>query len=421
MTQRPEIHPFAPLRLEPKLTATLRNGINVDIIPCTSYQVITFILSIEGGDCEAPMPRFADLLCMSLRRGTARYTAEQIAEALDHSGTSLSIVPFSHHISIDIVVNNQYFDEMMRLLKSIILQPTIPADTLEVDKEMLVAGIKHLRERTQEQAVNAVLAKYYGPNHPKGIIADENKVAQISRETLLQFHERHTSAAGMRITLAGNVGEHHIAALNDTIGDIAATPVPPLVIREPQFTGLGEVIKVPMLGKLQSSIAMRGAGPLRSHPDFIPLRIATMLLGGFFGSRLMQNVREKKGLTYGIRAQIVGFSDESPITIITDCNLERSATVLQEIRNEMELLCTTVATDDEMARLRQHICSELLKQVDTPFDRAAFLAKAARDNFGEGYIADHLQIINRITPEELRDVAARYLKPERFVTAMTTA
>lgn len=421
MTLRPDIHPFGPLRLEPARTATLSNGIPVTYIPDPQCPVLTLALNTTGGENEAAVPRMPDLLGQSLRRGTASHSAEYIAERIDHSGSALNIAGASHHVGATLVLNAQYFDEIAELLRSMLQSPTIPEPTFEIDKAMFVAERRQQLERTRERAFDACVAHFYGPAHPQGRIPTELQLQGITRDALLDFHRRHFVADGASIVLSGNITDSHLARLDDIFGHDWGGPNSGLILKAPEPTGLGEVVEVPMPGKRQSSIVMRAAAPLRSHDDFIPLRIAVTLLGGFMGSRLMQNVREKKGLTYGINAYLLGLRDESTVTIVTDCNLERAATVLQEIRHEMEALGSTLASTDELKRLRQHMSSALLKLIDTSIARAALIAKGARDGFGEEYIKRHLEILSGITSEEIRDVAARYLRPDRFVTAMTTA
>ena len=165
-------------------------------------------------------------------------------------------------------------------------------------------------------------------------------------------------------------------------------------------------------GAVQSAIKIRIGAIPRSHPDYIPLRILITALGGYFGSRLMKNIREEKGFTYGISASLSGRRHEGYIDIETQCDSAYTWKVIDEISAEISRLQHEPLGREELLKVKKYIISSLTKVLDTPSARADYASTDFLYGTGADYFNRQVEITDRITPEELTEVARLHLKPD---------
>ena len=147
----------------------------------------------------------------------------------------------------------------------------------------------------------------------------------------------------------------------------------------------------------------------RRHPDYIKLRLLATVLGGYFGSRLMANIREDKGYTYGINASLSGRSFDGYIGISTECDTQHCWNVIAETKKEMVRLCDEPIPEQELKVVKRHLLSDLVKTLDTPFNIAAYIGSMFCYGIYPTYFNDQVQEIIDANSSDLLDVAKHYL------------
>ena len=167
---------------------------------------------------------------------------------------------------------------------------------------------------------------------------------------------------------------------------------------------------------MQSAIKIGIPTILRTHPDYIPLRILITALGGYFGSRLMQNIREDKGYTYSISALLIGMRNNSCITISSQCATAYTQKVIEEIIKEIHKLQTEPISTDELERVKAYMRGDLAKTTDTPFTLSDYYCAAITNNIPEDYFIKQSMAIDNITPATLQDMAIKYLATNQMLT-----
>ena len=196
-----------------------------------------------------------------------------------------------------------------------------------------------------------------------------------------------------------------------------------------QFTPIYDwnAFQVPTIGALkvvdkpdavQSAIAIAIPAVPRRHPHYFKLRVLITLLGGYFGSRLMTNIREEKGYTYGISAVLAGREHCSYIGISTECMTQYTWAVIDEIKVEMERLRNQLVTDEELNTVRQYMISDLVKTLDTPFSVASYVSSTITFGVYPSYYKDQVKAIEQVTPADLQEMARIYLREERMLIAV---
>lgn len=180
----------------------------------------------------------------------------------------------------------------------------------------------------------------------------------------------------------------------------------------------GTVEKIVKKDAKQSSIVMTLPAVGRNHPDYIPLHIAVSALGGYFGSRLMLEIRERLGLTYGISASLLGSEEGAYIQIQADTDCDKVERLCNEVKKELLKMVSQPPADSELTRLRQSLLSSQAAILDSPFSIIDYHISRLTASIPDGYFEKKLQAITQLTPETISRVAAKYFKPDELRTAI---
>ncbi len=165
---------------------------------------------------------------------------------------------------------------------------------------------------------------------------------------------------------------------------------------------------------VQASIRIARNFPNRHHPDFQKMQVLNNVFGGYFGSRLMTNIREDKGYTYGIHSYLVNNIQESALLISTEAGKEVCAPAIEEVYKEMNLLREELIDEEELQQARNFAIGSILGDLDGPFHVAGRWKNILLNGLDGNYFKEGVRIIKTITPEELQELAIKYLDPSAF-------
>jgi predicted Zn-dependent peptidase len=165
---------------------------------------------------------------------------------------------------------------------------------------------------------------------------------------------------------------------------------------------------------VQGSIRMARPFPNRHHPDFTPSQVLNTVLGGFFGSRLMLNIREEKGYTYGIHSYLLNHLEHSAWMISTEAGRDVSEATIEEVKKEMKLLREEPVEEDELLLVKNYMIGGLLGELDGPFQIIGRWKNIVLHGLPEDYFDASVKKIKSVTAEQLQQLAQQYLDPESF-------
>ena len=163
---------------------------------------------------------------------------------------------------------------------------------------------------------------------------------------------------------------------------------------------------------MQSAVKLGTTTIMRTHPDYLKLRVLITLFGGYFGSRLMSNIREEKGYTYGISAGIMFYPGSGLLGISTETANEYVESLIQEVYKEIDKLQNDKVTPEELAMVRNYMLGEMCRNYESPFSLADAWMFILTSGLDDDYFARSLQAVKEVTPEEIRELAGRYLCKE---------
>ncbi len=213
--------------------------------------------------------------------------------------------------------------------------------------------------------------------------------------------------------VAGKIPAGLLAQLNRFFGDLPASlldcPVHPIL---PATTKKYRIDNDPQ--GMQGAIRLARLFPNRHHPDFIPAQLLNAVLGGFFGSRLMSNIREDKGYTYGIHSYLMNLQQQSAWMISTEAGKEVTEATLTEVYREMERLRNEPVGEEELLLVRNYMMGGLLGDLDGPFQLMGRWKNLILHGVDESYFYKTIDTIKHLTAEELQQLAQRYLQQDAF-------
>lgn len=417
-TVRPEIHTPVPVSLPPLRELALDNGVPMKIYDRPDLEMVGITVSNLGGIAEAPNPQTAIVGAEMRNYGSGNMTGEQIADALELKGAFLKSFSTSHHTSSTILCVSDKVRAVIPVAREAIMNSVFP------EKETgIIAGRKaeecEIAQTTEMFKVNTRSKELlFGKNHPLARTPLAEDFRSVRRDDIVSFYKATCTPANMTIYAYGRITPEIEDEINRSFGSIFFDSNSELKLDivpfDPIKATVYEHIKVE--NSAQSSLEVSIPAIDRSHPDYLALRLAAMALGGYFGSRLQQNIREDKGLTYGISAALLGRQEGAYVSVRTSCNTEFLNEVKEEIFNEMRRLSTEPMGEEELYRLRLAEISSLMDVTDSPESIIGFYRTIYTENLPDDYFDRRIAAVENIDAQTIMRVSAAYLLPEKAIT-----
>lgn len=412
-TIQPEIQPLKNFHIQTPVRTTLPNGIPLTVINAGEQEVVRMDVLFSGGRWQQSQKLQALFTNRMLREGTTKYTAATIAEKLDYYGSWLELSSSSEYAYITVYSLNKYLVKTLEVVESMIKEPLFPQKELQTILDTNIQQYLVNTSKVDFLAHRSLLKSLYGEQHPCGKIVMEEDYHTITPEVLREFYERHYHSGNCSIFLSGKVTDDIISRVTDIFG----IPFGQYQLQMPKlsfpFAAIPEKrIFTEREDAMQSAVKMGCTTITREHPDYPKLRVLMTLFGGYFGSRLMSNIREDKGYTYGISAGVVFYPDSGLLIVSTETDNEYVEPLIQEVYHEIDRLHQDPVSAEELRMVRNYMLGEMCRSYESPFSLSDAWIFITTSGLKDDYFARSLQAVNEITPAEIQDLAQRYLCKE---------
>ena len=412
-TIQPEIQTLKNLRILAPVRTTLPNGVPLTVINAGEQEVIRMDILFAGGRWQQSQKLQALFANRMLREGTAKYTAATIAEKLDYYGSWLELSTSSDYAYITVYSLNKYLAKTLEVVESMIKEPLFPEKELRTILDTNIQQYMVNSSKVDFLAHRSLLKSLYGEQHPCGKVVMEEDYHAITPEVLRDFYKRYYHSGNCSIFLSGKVTEDTIRRVTDTLG----VPFGQYQLQVPKlefpFAAVPEKrIFTEREDAMQSAVKMGCTTITREHPDYPKLRVLMTLFGGYFGSRLMSNIREEKGYTYGISAGIMFYPDSGVQIISTETDNEYVEPLIREVYHEIDKLHQEPVSVEELTMVRNYMLGEMCRSYESPFSLSDAWIFIATSGLPDDYFARSLHAVNEITPAEIQELAQRYLCKE---------
>lgn len=394
----------------------LTNKIPVYAINAGTQDLIKIEFLFAAGMFQQKEPLQAATVNTMLEEGTSKMNASEIADAVDYYGAFLETSVSQDHASVILYTLTKHLKTTLPIVEQVIKDASFPQQEL----------VTHLTNKKQKFLVNkqkvANVARkrftelLFGEKHPYGINVTEEDFNKINIPLLKEFYKTFYTSNNCKIVLAGKIGEDVYTLLNDHFGgDDWKGAANPTIIVPPTQTTPEKKQLIYKEEALQSAIRIGKLMFNKTHNDYQPLQVLNAIYGGYFGSRLMSNIREDKGYTYGIGSGLVSLNNGGYFFITTEVGVDVCASAIHEIYFEMDRLKEELVTEDELKLVKNYLLGTFLRSVDGPFAMAERFKSIMTYNMGYDYFTKYIATIKAISASQLRDLANQYFDKNSMI------
>lgn len=415
-TQPPKTGLPQSIALPTTQTTTLNNGIKLMSLKAGTQNVLRLSIVFRAGTRYQSAPFVASAMLNMLSEGSRGFSSSAIADHLDFYGIYYDTNIDRDYSMITISCLNKFLGETLTLLEDMVTNPLFDENELRIYATKRKQNIRIEREKPSFIAREEFSKALFGESHPYGVASDEALYDSLTRSDLLDHYSKYYSADNCFAVCSGMIEEDELERIKAFLNTIPRREVH-------SHEGFALPISIPEViversGALQSSIRMGKVLFTKSHPDFSAMQILSTVLGGYFGSRLVSNLREDKGYTYGIYSAMVTLEKEGYFAIATDVAAEHTAQAVEQIKFEIERLRSELIPTEELDMVRNTIIGELMRLIDGPFGIADITIESEQCGMDNGMVNDFLDQVKSVTPERLLDMAIEYLDPATLTTVI---
>lgn len=416
-TTPPPVRGLEQLEIQRPDTRKLPNGAELHVLNAGESEVVRIDLLFGGGRWHQEQPLQALFTNRMLREGTGRYTSSQIAEKLDYYGAWLELSSSSEFAIISLYSLNKYLPRTLEILESMVKEPLFPEEELKV---VVANNLQQFRvncSKVDFRSHRAFLNALYGDAHPCGRLVDEQDYLNLTPDVLRRFYRAHYHSGNLTLYISGRVEEGILEQVERAFGaapfgDVSS--VGPLPDYPLPSAASSRAVWVEMDSPHQNSVRKGCLTIPRRHPDYLGLQVLVTLLGGYFGSRLMTNIREDKGYTYGITANIIPYPDSGMLVMHTETACEYVRPLLEEVGREILRLREEPVPEAELAIVKNYMLGEMCRSYESPFSLADAWISVQTNRLPAAYHEEALQTVRNITSAGLQELALKYLDLEKM-------
>jgi zinc protease len=392
---------------------TLRNGVPVYMIDAGAEEVLQVEWVYWAGNCFEQQNLVAASANYLLRNGTHTKTAFQIDEQVDYVGAYLNRSCYNEQATITLHCLNKHVQALLPLVRELVTDAVFPEEELDLYKQNMKQRLAVNVRKCDFVAGRLIDTYLFGETHPYGKYSTPEAYDALTRDSLLAFYDSFYRKGQFALFVAGKIPTNLIDLLNQHFGDLPnqtkIVPTHPLQLA----TQKKYRIQNDETG-VQGAIRLARPFPTRHHPDFIPALVLNTVFGGFFGSRLMSNIREEKGYTYGIHSYLLNLQHASAWMISTEAGKEVCEATIQEVYQEMDRLCTTLIPDEELLLVQNYMMGGLLGDLDGPFQLIARWKNLLLNGLPPAHFYKTIEGIKNCSAVQLQSLAQQYLQPAAF-------
>ena len=413
-SKAPEFKVPEDFELSPPLQATLDNGARLFFNNTPNLEVVKIEVIGKGRKASLPLnqnlvPSFTLAL---LQEGIRSKSGEELANFFDfHASEANPILSFAHE-GLSLLTTRKHLNQVLSVFIELFTEATFPKDALDKRKSQKRLGLKLEKEKTSVRAGQLFRKSLFGLDHPYGLETEESHVDEITVERL-QFYYREMLWQDIEIFVSANLSESEFEELKDALSKLPN--------RKPTEQVLLPEIKTNYQwiesreNAVQSSIRIGNFSIPKSHPDFIGLSVFNTILGGYFGSRLIKNIREDKGHTYGIYSSLAEIGDSEYWVIAADVQKAFYQEVIQEIYHEINRLIVEPVSSSELEVVRNYMIGQMLSRFSSSFDLMDRFRAVHQSGMDFSYYFKKLDYLKKFTSEDIQLLGEKYFKDKEFV------
>lgn len=416
-TKAPQNKPMEHFAIPVPERRILNNGTPLNILRVGSEDVIRFDILVRGGQWQQELPLQAMFTNRMLREGTASYTSQQIASKLDYYGAWLDLSSSVNYGFITLYSLVKYFPQTLEIVASMVKEPLFPEKELDVVRNVNRQQFLVNADRVEVLARKELNRSLFGTAHPLGKYAALQDYDTITAAHLRNFYTTYYTSANSTLYVSGKVTDDILRCVEQHFGQESwgsLSSIPADRNYEAQTIADRRVF-IERPDALQSSVKMGCFTLDRLHPDFLKFKVLVTLFGGYFGSRLMSNIREDKGYTYGIASGVVSYPGTGMFIVSTEAANEYVRPLIAEVYTEIDRLQQDLVPAEELEMVKNYMLGDLCRAYEGPLSVTEAWIFTQTAGLPDSFYDQSVQAIRTVTAEELRRLAQLYFDKERLI------
>ncbi len=396
----------------------LSNGVKVYDTNMGALDIVKLELVFFAGRPFEEKKLASRVTAALLREGTLTRSSADIAEELDFYGGTLSTPSGMDTSGVLLYSLTKHFDKLLALVADMLTEPVFPQKELEAFTERNKRRLQVDLTKNDVVAYRKITEMFFGSEHPYGFNSLPETYDALTREDLLAHFYRTYTCGNCMIFVSGKTGEPVRQLLEKHLGK-AIRPgercaPSPNIYRDSTTDRSPQILNSPLPNSVQTAIRIGSPLFARKHPDFTGMYILNTILGGYFGSRLMANIREKKGFTYNIYSSHDAMLYDGMFYVGTEVGNLFVEPTLREIYREMARLTEKTVGKAEMTMVRNYLLGNLLTSLDGAFNVAEVIKAFAIEDLPVNAFDEMVHDIKTITPKALKALAIKYFQKEKM-------
>ena len=418
LTVPPTLAPPPALRLPPVTTRTLPNGLKLVVVEQHELPLADFVLDVRtGGEADAAgKAGTASVASGMLTEGTTSRTALEIADQAAYLGVRIGAGSGWEQSIVSLHAPIAQLDSALALFADVALHPAFNTADLERVRKVRLTALQQVRDRGPAIADRAYATALYGEQHPYGrpLSGTETSVADITRDDLVKFYTTYFRPNNATLLVVGDVRPDDIERRAIALfRDWQRADVPTVAEGSTSTPKATTLVLIDKPGAAQSSFRLGGIGVPRSTDDYFAIQVMNTILGGSFTSRLMQNLRETHGYTYGAGSGFSMRRSAGPFTAQAEVVTAKTDSAFTEFMKELRAIRDTVPAA-ELAKAKRYLQLGLPQDFETTGSIASQMLPLVTYGIPLNFYDTAVQRIGEVTQADVQRVARQYVDPDRL-------
>jgi len=410
--QAPPIFPIDHVDLPVPDRQELSNGAQLYVIHADVQPVIKLEVLFEAGRWQEHRVSVAQATNVLWREGTKKISGAEAAERIDFYGATLQGHNSLDHTGFTLYVLEKFLPQVLPLVFDLVTAPSFPKKELDTFIERAIAQLRINADKPDVQGYRLLTEAIFGRSHPYGYNSTEAGLRGLTRTDLQRHHALHFLGGNTLAFAAGNISDASRQLIIEQLERLPKGTTRPHDRRRAPLDD--REIQHVLPHSLQSAIRMGRYFGQRAHADFAGIFVLNTILGGYFGSRLMTELREERGLTYNIYSSVDTMKYGGYLYLSAEVAKGQEGEAVSAIHEELHILQTELIEDKELEMVRAYLMGSFLSMVDGPFSTGETIRTFVSENTALPHFDRMVETTRTITAVELRSLAQKWLSPEDF-------
>jgi zinc protease len=391
----------------------LDNGIEVAFFNLGSQDLIHVELIFDNGLTQSSNIIIPTAVSELFGTASSSFGSGEIAEKLDFYGAFLETTINKDIASISIYSLTEHIDDVLNILFDALFNLVYPQNDIDIFLSNSLQKLKSELEKVEYVCLKT-FNQYLFKDHLYGDVISFSDFENISSKQLQLYFKSFYNPEDVSVVVSGKFDNSSLYnSLNNHLGLWKGGSVKKNI----PSIDKSEIFKlfVTKTNALQSAIRIGKIVPVKyGSVDYFKLKLLNTILGGYFGSRLMSNLREEKGLTYGINSSFINYDAASFVVISTTVKGESTSIAVKEIYSEIDRLSNQLVDNEELILVKNYISGSLMRTVDGPFLIAEQYKLLSHKGEKLAYLEKFNAVIQEITSDDLLQCAVKYFSVDSF-------